>query len=88
MEIAPIAGIRAVSLVAPHRVVGGEPLPFAVEDSARTDDEGRSANEQDFDRDLEENVAAEFETESEFQWAEQSEGSDLQFGTMRIHWMA
>jgi hypothetical protein len=85
MEIAPIAGIRAVSLVAPHRVVGGEPLPFSVEDSARTDDEGRSANEQDSDRDLEENVAADFETEPEWEGAETLE---LSAGTTTIHWMA
>jgi hypothetical protein len=74
MEIAPIAGIRAVALASPQRVAGGERLPFEIEDAARADDEGRSAQEEEGDRGLDEEAVLALEPEGdEDNWIERIE---------------
>lgn len=62
MEIAPVAGIRAVNLFAPWRVDGKAPA-FVVDASARADDEQRRSSRGDEQRGLEEDVALELEAD-------------------------
>ena len=52
MEIAPIAGIRAVSLLHELRTENTEHLRIEIEASARADDETYSSNSQTPDRGL------------------------------------
>ena len=64
MEIAPITGIRSVSLFVPRRVEAGLP-PFVVDEPARTDDEERSAQQEGEERGLDEDLTPEPEPEAE-----------------------
>lgn len=62
MEIAPITGIRAISLFAP-RSVEGEERPFLIDGAARADDEQRSARHESEEPGLEDDLVLEPEDE-------------------------
>ena len=55
MEIAPVAGIRVMSLFAPRRVEAE--APFVIDESARADDEERSARHEGEERGFDEDLA-------------------------------
>lgn len=54
MELAPIAGIRAVSLLQVHRAQGALPPAFTLDGLSRVDDETYSARREAAARGLEE----------------------------------
>jgi len=68
MEVAPITGVRAVSLLNVQRTESNQPPVFEIESSARTGDETYSSSHQAPDRGLEDegsDLAEEDETEPE-----------------------
>jgi hypothetical protein len=54
MEIGPMSGVRAVSLVTVHRIESALPPAFEIDASARADDEAHAAERQTAKRGLEE----------------------------------
>ena len=62
MEIAPIAGIRTMSLFSPRRVEAEGPA-FVIDETARAGDEERSAQNENEERGLEEDILQELEAE-------------------------
>ncbi len=68
MEIGPITGVRAVSLLSVHRVESTQPPVFEIDPSARAADETYSTSSQTPDRGLadeESNLDEDEDTESE-----------------------
>ena len=63
MEIAPVAGIRVMSLFAPRRVEAE--APFVIDEPARADDEERSARHEGEERGFDEAPAPEADPEVE-----------------------
>lgn len=55
MEIAPITGIRSVSLFTPERIEA-EAWPFVIDESARADDEERTAQQEEGEPGLSEDL--------------------------------
>lgn len=78
MEIAPITGIRSVSLFVPRRgrVEAGLP-PFVVDEPARTDDEERSAQQEGEERGLDEDLTPEPEPEEAEEPRSESTGTGI-----------
>lgn len=80
MEIAPITGIRSVSLFTPERIEA-EAWPFVIDESARADDEERTGQQEEGEPGLSEDLDGDVEVEPE---PEADDAEPAQRGGSRI----